>query len=63
MDTIKWINRVWNFDDAMAALKLWLENGLFRKWNLVYTTKKKEDNPEISDFWQKLLDAGLCFKD
>jgi len=63
MDTIKWINRVWNFDDAIAALKLWLENGLFRKWNLVYTTKKEEDNPEISDFWQKLLDAGLCFKD
>jgi hypothetical protein len=57
-----WIQFVWNFDDAMAALKLCFENGLFRKWNLVYTTKKEDTNTEISDFGQKLLDAWLGAK-
>lgn len=56
-NTIKWINRVWNFDDAIGALRLVLEIWLFRKNNLVYSTKISKS--EISDLGQKLIDAGL----
>lgn len=56
-DTIKWINRFWNFDDAIAALKLAIDGELFRKGSLVYTSKTKENT--ISDLWQALIDAGV----
>lgn len=52
-----WIGFVWYFDDAMAALKLWLESWIFRKWNIVYSTEKPDSN--VSDLGQKLLDAWV----
>ena len=56
-NSIKWIGFKWYFDDAIAALKLALAKGLFRKGNLVYATKTQENT--ISDLWQALLDAGV----
>lgn len=56
-DNLPWIKFVWYFDDAIAALKLALDKGLFRKGDLVYTSKTQENT--ISDLWQALLDAGV----
>lgn len=56
-DNLPWIQAVWYFDDVIDALRLWLENWLFSRWNIVYTTKKSDS--EVSDLGQKLLDAGI----
>lgn len=59
-DNLPWIQFVWYFDDAMAALKLALDKGLFRKGDLVYTSKTQENT--ISDLWQALVDAGVVIE-
>jgi len=56
-DNLPWIQFVWYFDDAIAALKLALDKWLFRKGDLVYTSKTNENT--ISDLWQALVDAGV----
>ena len=55
-DSLPWIWFVWYFDDAMWALKLALDQWLFRKDNFAYTTTLE---PTISDLWQALIDAGI----
>ena len=55
-DNLPWIEFVWYLDEAMWALKLALDQWLFRKDNFVYTTALE---PTISDLWQALIDAGV----
>ncbi len=56
-DNLPWISFVWCFDDAIEALNLALESWLFKRRNLVYSTKISKSG--ITDLGQKLLDAGL----
>ena len=57
-DHIPWISFVWYFDDVIWALKIWLDNWIF-KWNkdIVYSTWNWEFK---SDLAQKLIDAWLA---
>ena len=56
-DSLEWIELVWTFDSAIAALRLAIKEWLFSRNELVYTTKESE--PTISDFWQALIDAWV----
>ena len=55
-DNLPWVWFVWYFGDAMWALKLALDQWLFRKGDFAYTTSLE---PTISDLWQALIDAGI----
>lgn len=59
-NSLKWMSFEWYFDDAIAALKLALNKWLFRKGDLIYTSKTQENT--ISDLWQALVDAGVVEK-
>lgn len=55
-DSLKWIQFVWNFDDALWALELALDQWLFRKNNFAYSTVLETT---VSGLWQALIDAGV----
>ena len=56
-NSLKWIWFVWNFDDAMGALRLAFDKELFRRGDFLYSTNIQQST--ISDLWQALIDAGV----